>query len=175
MVQPTLKDAATFFDGAVSAEVSLQPIAFHSPGGQRGEDGASGGHRMRRSGGRGGGERGYGGSRGLDNDGESGSAPVRHPLGAPPRIELRGQFTNNTSGPIEIAVTDVVSALGNFAIRPEKMTIAAGQSAEIDPLPAVYPDPIDELTVDVRIRYAGKSENHSLRLRPAPTPPENSP
>ncbi len=134
LVQPILKDSATFFDGAISADISLQPIVFQRP---RGEEGAD--------------------------------------LGAPPRIELRGKFTNHTSAPIVIAVTDVTSALGNFAIRPEKLTLAAGESADIDPLPALYPDPIDELTVDVRIRYAGKAESHSLRLKPAPTPAAEKP
>jgi hypothetical protein len=168
VVQPILKDSATFFDGAVSADISLQPIVFHLPRGEEGADGTSGGHRSRGYGHRGGGERGYGGSRNFDNDGEGGSAPMHRPLGAPPRIELRGKFTNHTSAAIVIAVTDVTSALGNFAIRPEKLTLAAGESAEIDPLPALYPDPIDELTVDVRIRYAGKAESHSLRLKPTP-------
>jgi hypothetical protein len=170
VVQPVLRDSATFFDGAVTAEISLQPIVFHLPRGEEGGEGRSGGHRSRGFGRRGGGEGGYGGSRSFDNDSEGGPAPMHRPLGAPPRIELRGKFTNQTSAPIVIAVTDVTSALGNFAIRPEKLTLAAGESAEIDPLPALYPDPIDELTVDVRIRYAGKAENHSLRLTPAPTP-----
>lgn len=176
VVQPTLKDSAMFFDGGVEAEISLQPIVFHLPRGEGDADGATSGHRSRGYGGRrGGGDRGYGGSRNIDNDGESGPAPMHRPLGAPPRIELRGKFTNKTNAPIVIAVTDVTSALGNFAIRPEKLTLAPSESAEIDPLPALYPDPIDELTVDVRIRYAGKSENHSLRLKPAPVPPPASP
>lgn len=163
--QATLKDTATFFDGAITAEISLQPIVFHSPEGE-GEHGAGpGGHRGRRSGIRGGGgEREYA-SRGFENEDSDSPAPVRRPIGSPPRIELRGKFTNTTNAPIQIAVPDVLSALGNFAIRPEILTLPAGGSAEIDPLPSAYSESIDELSVDVRIRYAGKSETHSLRLR----------
>lgn len=161
--QANLKDTATFFDGAVTAEISLQAIDFHSPNGEDGRGGGTGGHRSRHSGHRGGG--GAYSPPSPESDGDDSPAPVRRPIGPPPRIELRGKFTNTTNAPIQIAVRDVVSALGNFAIRPEVLSIPAGATAEIDPLPSAYSETIDELSVDVRVRYNGKSESHTLRLR----------
>jgi hypothetical protein len=98
------------------------------------------------------------------------SGTKRPAIGALPSLELRATFTNNTEGPLEIAVTDFVSPLGNFAVRPERLTLAPHQSAEINPMPAAYSDVITEITVEVRVRHAGKTESHSVRLRPVDQP-----
>ena len=82
-------------------------------------------------------------------------------------MELRAKFTNNSDQPVEIAVPDFVSALGNFAVRPEKLTLAPHASAELDPMPAVYPDTVTELTVNMRVRMLGKSDSKSVTLRGA--------
>ncbi|MEO7698512.1 MAG: hypothetical protein ABIZ04_04745 [Opitutus sp.] len=169
--QPRLVDTGTYFDGGLVAELSLEPISFHSAGNHDGDgDHSSGGrHRARR----GGGFSGAGGSRGehesygdsaLPGDAEDGAPTMRRPLGAAPTIELRAKFTNTTESPMLIAVTDVISGLGNFAVRPDRITLAPHSSAEIDVMPATYPDVIDELTVEVRVRHAGKNESRSLRL-----------
>ena len=86
-------------------------------------------------------------------------------MGALPSLELGATFTNNTTDPLEIAVTDFVSPLGNFAVRPERLILAPHQSGAIDPMPAAYSDVITELTVEVSVRHAGKTETRSVRLR----------
>jgi hypothetical protein len=159
--QPKLADSTRFFDGALSADVTLEQIVMRREHAGDGGDHSSG--KSRRS-------RRHDSSSAMD-DSPVGDLPdesgvTRRAMGALPTVELRAKFTNNTTSPIEFAVTDFVSPLGNFAVRPERLTLEPQQSGEIDPMPAAYSDSITELTVDVRVRHAGKTESRSLRLRP---------
>ena len=177
-VQPRLAESTTFFDGVLRADVSLEPITFGKPGDERvGPGGGPGGRHRRNRGG------GYpdGGGRpedfgGGDDRGDSAEdAPMRRiPIGAPPTMELRAKFTNNSEAPVEFAVPDFVSPLGNYAVRPEKLTLAPHAIAELDPMPAVYPDTVTELTVNIRVRMIGKSDSKSVTLRGAPLPAPSS-
>jgi hypothetical protein len=180
--QPTLADATQFLDGTLKAELSLEPIAFHSDGepgggGDKGDKGGKGGSGRHR------GRRGGGGSQSpedmaerapTDDSGDESPAP-RRAMSTIPTVELRAKFTNNSEIPLVFAVTDVISGLGNFAVRPDRLSLAPHQSGELEPMPAIYPDVINELAVEVRVRHAGRNESRSLRLHgaaaPAPTTP----
>ena len=172
--QPTLTDTAQFLDGTLKAELRLEPISFASDGGPggSGDKGGGGKHRGRR-----GGFAGGGGSRSPDEMGsalpdDSGDgAPIPRPaMSALPSVELRAKFTNDSETPLVFAVTDVISGLGNFAVRPDRLSLAPHESGELEAMPATYPDVINELAVEIRVRHAGKNESRSLRLHGVASP-----
>lgn len=177
--QPTLTDTAQFLDGTLKAELRLEPISFASDGGPggNGDKGGGGKHRGRR-----GGFAGGGGARSpeemggtLPDDSGDGAPMPRPAMSAIPTVELRAKFTNDSEMPLVFAVTDVISGLGNFAVRPDRLSLAPHESGELEAMPATYPDVINELAVEIRVRHAGKNESRSLRLHgvssPAPAAP----
>lgn len=174
-VQPALAAETSFFEDALTARVTLQPfaLAMGAPGG-----GGGGGRRGGRpmggpGGGMGGGGMGGGMGGPPPDGGMDGDEPatVRGPMSAPPRIVIHVAFTNHGKETIDFAPTDVVSDLGNFAVRPERLALAPGQTAEIDPMTSNFPMVIKELTVELRVRRSGKSETRSVRLLPAASAP----
>jgi hypothetical protein len=83
-----------------------------------------------------------------------------------PRLALRVSFTNHGQQPCEFSVTDVISELGNFAVRPEKLILQPGETGELDPMNSSYPEVVEELTVEIRLRQNSKTETHSIRIVP---------
>ena len=125
---------------------------------QNGDEGGGGGRHHGHRGG--GGGRGYlGGGGGM---GESNLPPVT----------LRLHITNTSDAPIEITFNGCDSALGNFVVVPEKMTVAAGQSIEPDPMRSLLGIPADEVPLELALAMPGKSVKKMVTLRlaqPAPT------
>lgn len=158
MTQPRLEAQTTFVAGALQVRVTLEPFSLAAPA--RGDESADG------RGGGGGGRPpppGAGGPAEMDESG----ATARFSAGAIPRIQLRVAVTNTSRETLGFAITDVVSALGNFAVRPERLSLAPGQSAQIDPFCSAFPEALTALTVEVRLRHAGQTETHTLQLAPA--------
>ena len=82
-----------------------------------------------------------------------------------PPVTLRLQFENHGTEPLEIEVTEVNSELGNFAVRPPKLTLASGQAGAVDPMISQLGVTSDEIPVKVEIRHAGKRETTIVTVK----------
>ena len=143
-------------------------------GGGRGGGGRGGGM----GGGMGGGRGGMGG--GSSGDFEGGDAPRRGggQVGSPmPPVTLRLSLTNNTQdgAPLEVEIVDFESDLGNFALKPDHVTLAPGQTGGPGSVVSRLGVTSAEIPVKVTLRLAGNKETQSIVLRAkavpdAPTP-----
>jgi hypothetical protein len=88
----------------------------------------------------------------------------------PPRSALAFRFTNPGAQPITFTIVDVNSALGDFAPRPETLTVAPGQQGSIDPMLSNRDDNFEEMDVTLIIKIGGQKETHILKLHRVPEP-----
>jgi hypothetical protein len=87
-------------------------------------------------------------------------ARAQRAAGSPmPPVTLRVAFENKTTEPMEIEITEVNSELGNFAVRPPKLTLAPGQSGKLDPMISQLGVTSDEIPLKIEVRQAGKKES----------------
>jgi hypothetical protein len=86
----------------------------------------------------------------------------------PPRLALTFKFTNTGATPITFKIVDVNSPLGNFAPRPETLTVAPGQAGSVDPMLSNTDSNFEELEVTLTVKIGGKEESQVLKLRRAP-------
>ena len=93
-------------------------------------------------------------------------ALARRAAGSPmPPVTLRVKLENRGTEPIEVEVTEVNSELGNFAVRPPKLTIAPGQTGELDPMISQLGVTSDEIPLKVVVRAAGKTETQTIAIK----------
>lgn len=93
-------------------------------------------------------------------------AMARRAQGSPmPPVTLRVQFENRGTVPLEIEVTDVNSELGNFAVRPPKLTLAPGEKGALDPMVSQLGVTSDEIPVKVSVRLGGKKETQTVAVK----------
>lgn len=93
-------------------------------------------------------------------------ARARRAAGSPmPPVTLRVHFENKGTAPLEIEVTDVNSDLGNFAVRPAKLTIAPGEKGSLDPMISQLGVTSDEIPLKVVVRTAGKKETQVVVVK----------
>lgn len=93
-------------------------------------------------------------------------AMARRAQGSPmPPVTLRVQFENRGAASIEIEVTDVNSELGNFAVRPPKLTLAPGEKGTLDPMVSQLGVTSDEIPVKVSVRMGGKKETQTIAVK----------
>lgn len=166
-----------FFDGQLRAEVTLgQGRGAHfaddpkvgggsGGGGRRGGGGHHGG--MRGGGGMGGGM----GGPGFESSGDEG--PSIHLRGSPlPPVKLRFRLANLGQTSLTVRIVDLKSDLGNFAVRPDQLTIDPGRTIEVDPMFSQLGVNGDEIPVTIALRIGDKTETHDLvlKLLPAPAP-----
>lgn len=177
---------ASYFGGELVASIRVG-MEFHRPAGgdeseRGGRSGGGGGPRgsggmsfgggagpMHFGGGEGGGRGGHGGGRGEGRppEAEGARGPRVMPAnGLPLMIHLRLRNTGNA--PIEVAVRDFVSPLGNFVVQPATLTVPPGETAEFSPMTSfVQGDLPDEMPATLVLRAAGKTEKQIIVLRPA--------
>jgi hypothetical protein len=169
-----MRGETSFMDGKLAA------LATVSRGFDRGRGGARGGR-----GGRGGEE---GGSRRRRNDGFSEvynvgfgdseeeqkeameeymrQAKARRAAGSPmPPVTLRIYLENRGTEPMDIAVTEVNSDLGNFAVRPEKLTIAPGGKGELEPMISQLGVTSDDIPLKLAVRVGRKTETQVVEVK----------
>jgi hypothetical protein len=194
---PRMEAQGMFFAGQVEVETMLARAgatwardvesASSSAGGKGGggsSGGGSGGGRSggHRGGGHGGGGRGGGeGSGGGQEEGIQRAPPIRAING--PVIQLRLRLTNHSPALVVVEVVDFDSALGNFVVQPEKITVQPGASVEADPMVSRLGIGTDEIPLTIKLRVETRVDQQVLTLRavpedaPAPkTPgPKNSP
>jgi hypothetical protein len=83
-----------------------------------------------------------------------------------PPVALRLRVHNTTTAPVEVEFLECKSYLGNFAVRPEKITIAAGESGQPDAMVSLLGVSGSEIPVTIRLRLDGKTETHTTILVP---------
>lgn len=186
--QPELEGRALFFGGRMEAEVLLGRGGFAPRGEARSAQSREGGDRGAFSGGAGSGgrRRGGGGGEGRGSgrreggegqrarSTEGGKAADIRPANAPP-VQFRLRLSNHGTEPVVVEVPDFNSALGNFVVQPRSVTVAAGESLEVDPMTSRLGVTAEELPVTVALRTGGATERQVVTLRPkatgAPTAP----
>jgi len=165
--KPTpLAGNGTYFEGQVGVEITVgamdRPAGLGRPEGSGGDEHWSGGRRH-------GGRRPSG--EGYEPSGErpegAGAGPMMHrPMGVPEMIHLK--FTNHGPEKVVVAIADFVSPLGNFAVQPETLTLAPGQSLEVEPMSSQLAGPLAGVDATLVLRAAGKSEKQIIKLRAVP-------
>ncbi len=83
----------------------------------------------------------------------------------PPRLALTFTFANTGSQPMIVSVTEVNSALGNFAPRPEQLMLKPGQQGSLDPMLSTLDNNFDHLEVTLAVKIGEHRETQVLRLR----------
>ncbi len=83
-----------------------------------------------------------------------------------PPVALRLRVHNLTAAPAEIEFLECKSYLGNFAVRPEKITIASGESGQPDPMVSLLGVSGTEIPVTITLRLGDKRETHTVVLVP---------
>lgn len=107
-----------------------------------------------------------------------GGAPAAGPRlmpggGRPVMIHLR--FTNHGTAPVDLRITDFLSPLGNFAVRPEKLTLAPGQSLETEPMTSQLAGAFTEVMATLVLRLDGRAEKKGFPLKALPAPAAQTP
>jgi hypothetical protein len=86
-------------------------------------------------------------------------AKARRAAGSPmPPVTIRLKIENRSGEPLEVDLLEVNSDLGNFAVRPTKLTLAPAQTGETDPMVSQLGVTSDEIPMKVALRIAGKKE-----------------
>lgn len=179
-----------FFDGQILAEIHVGTDGMPDPA-PDGSGPGGGEGRRRRGGGNGrlsvaGGTGGFGGNiaggvpfgEGGRPARDFGGAPVAGPRpmlggGRPAMIHLR--FTNHGTATVELHITDFLSPLGNFVVRPEKLDLEPGQSLETEPMTSRLAGAFSEVTATLVLRLDNRAERKSIPLKAVPAPAAQAP
>ena len=93
-------------------------------------------------------------------------ARARRAAGSPmPPVTLRVLFENKGTEPLELEVTEVNSDLGNFAVRPPKLTIAPGEKGLLEPMISQLGVTSDEIPLKLAVRTGGKKEQQIVVVK----------
>ena len=93
-------------------------------------------------------------------------ARARRAAGSPmPPVTLRVLFENKGTEPLELEVTEVNSDLGNFAVRPPKLTIAPGDKGMLEPMISQLGVMSDEIPLKLAVRTGGKKEQQVVIVK----------
>jgi len=180
-----------FFAGQILAEISVgteglpdAPVREGGSGGERESRGRRGGGGQLNIGGSGGVYGGNisggvpfgGGGEGRGRrGGEGGGTPGPRMMtdgGRPVMIHLR--FTNRGAVAVTLQIDDFVSPFGNFAVRPEQLVLAPGQSLETEPMTSQLAGQFTETNATLVLRLGPKAEKKTFRLKAVAPSPEPS-
>jgi hypothetical protein len=93
-------------------------------------------------------------------------ARARRAAGSPmPPVTLRVLFENKGTEPLELEVTEVNSDLGNFAVRPPKLTIPPGEKAVLDPMISQLGVTSDEIPLKLAVKVGAKKEQQVVVVK----------
>jgi len=91
---------------------------------------------------------------------------ARAAMGSPlPPVTLRLKLENKTGEPLDVEIIEVNSDLGNFAVRPAKLTVAAGQTGQPDPMFSQLGVTSDEIPVKVTLRTGSGRETKIVAVK----------
>jgi len=93
-------------------------------------------------------------------------AKARRAAGSPmPPVTVHVIFENHGPQAVDVEPTEVSSDLGNFAARPKKLTLAPGESADLEPMVSQLGVTSDEIPLTVSIRVRGKTETQVIPIK----------
>jgi hypothetical protein len=93
-------------------------------------------------------------------------ARARRAAGSPmPPVTLRVLLENRGTEPLELEVTEVNSSLGNFAVRPPKLTLAPGEKGLLEPMVSQLGVTSDEIPLKLAVRTGGKKEEQVVTVK----------
>ncbi len=87
-----------------------------------------------------------------------------------PPVTLRLKLTNRTKEALDVEILELNSDLGNFAVRPSKLSVPAEQTAEPDPMHSQLGVTSDEIPVKLVLRHHGKREVQTVLVKNLFTP-----
>jgi len=117
----------------------------------------------------------YGGDRGMGGVTADEGQQVHRSESEMPAAVLRLRLENTSLVTVVVEVRQMNSELGNFAVRPDTITLAPGQSVEPDPMESLLGLDTYALPVTVTLRKGGKTETKVLTLHPAKPAPGTPP
>lgn len=82
-----------------------------------------------------------------------------------PPVLLKLHLSNTTKEPVEVDILELNSDLGNFAVKPNKLTIPAEQVGTPEAMTSQLGVTSDEIPVKVRLRRAGKIETQTILVK----------
>jgi hypothetical protein len=182
---PDMAAKGEFFAGMITVDVALGPAARPGPaggkpGGRQNDSRKDGGHPG------GGGGRGFGGPPGGGRMGGGDGGPgmggggagepranIREQHNPPARIGLR--LANRGDTAVVVEVLEFNSALGNFAVKPGRITIGAGTVFEAEPMTSRLGVSGESIPIKVRLRANGAVEEQTLLLGVAERPRGSAP
>jgi hypothetical protein len=91
-----------------------------------------------------------------------------------PPVTLHLVLTNSGPGPLSVTIDDFESELGNFAVDPEVITLAPGETAEPTPMVSQLGVSSDDIPFTVVLIVAGQKETRKIEVKDvldAPQPP----
>lgn len=179
-----------FFDGAILAEIHVGTDGMPDPASDGSGPGGGEGRR-RRGGGSGrmsvaGGSGGFGGNiaggvpfgeggRPARDFGGGAAAGPRPMMGGGRPVMIHLRFTNRGTATVELQIADFLSPLGNFVVRPEKLTVEPGQSLETEPMTSQLAGAFSEVTATLVLRLDSRTERKSFPLKALPAPADQAP
>jgi hypothetical protein len=83
-----------------------------------------------------------------------------------PPIVMWLQLSSTAGQPLNVEIIDFKSDLGSFAVQPEKIALAPGQSVEAEPMISRLGVTSLNIPVTVTLRLNGKTEKQVLTLQP---------
>jgi len=168
---PSMQGYGEFFGGKLMVEASLGRGFRMRPGGMKNYAG------RHRGGGGGASEGGDDGGDSFDDvyyvsqeDSDQYFIPRMSNSTLPP-VALRVRVTNQMQQPVEVVFLECNSVLGNFAVRPEKITVAAGETGAPDPMTSLLGVPSDEIKLTIGLSVGGVKETKVITLRIIKTAP----
>lgn len=161
-----MRGEALFFAGALRVETTVSRGLPRSKRGEAtDEERRSGGGRRHRGGMSGAGMGRPAGSSEGERSEEGESRSMRQPQMSAPPLTLQVKLFNLSQSPLEITIRDVKSDLGDFATRPERLTIAPGQEADVDPMVSELGVVAAEIPITIGLRSSGKTETQVVVVK----------
>ncbi len=147
-----MKGDSLFFDGQIAATVTISRGVGH--GARTPKKGA------------------FGGEERMDSDEVTAYVRARGALGSPlPPVTVRLKLENKGATAVQVDIMESNSDLGNFAVRPEILSLAPGQSGEPDPMISQLGVTSDDIPVKITLKMNGKTESHAIAVKSVVMPP----
>ncbi len=102
----------------------------------------------------------------LDADSYAAYIQARGALGSPlPPITIHLKLENRSGQLLRVDILEMNSDLGNFAVDPELLSVAPGQTSEPNPMISQLGVTSDDIPVKVTLRMGGKNESHAIEVK----------
>lgn len=169
VIKVSMQATSEFYHGQLHVEANVSNGEMRRPEGDReNAKSASSGKDRGGSGGSmsmGGGGRMKGGSR-PDVAGSSGPSTSTNRMGSnQPPILLTLRLENTGTADLDITIREINSAMGNFVPQPERLQLAPGQSAELEPMISRLGVIANEIPLQLSFRSADQIESQTTILR----------